>query len=299
LTERPTRATLVIVDAGLVGAVIAAAASLVVALWSARISREVQGREREAAEDLERFKTRATKEVEFLKAELQERADQAKWEHEEEAVLSRYRKPLTAAAFDLQSRLYNIIEKDFLETYADQGNERADEAIKSTLYRFAQYFCWREILRQDVHFLRFSDDAETRAVGDLLIEVEKEFNTDDYNSEFMLWRDEQRAIGELMIVKEGSTKACLEYWHFFDLYDTKPSIARWFVRLDRHLRSGAARNDFRLSVVQSALRKLVMQIGSARTAVPPLGHGGRQGQGAAVRISLIAASGSGARHAGA
>jgi hypothetical protein len=47
-------------------------------------------------------------------AEL-ERAEQA------EAVLKRYREPLAAAAFDLQSRLYNILRLKFFEKFGNRS----------------------------------------------------------------------------------------------------------------------------------------------------------------------------------
>jgi hypothetical protein len=191
---------------------------------------------------------------------LQEGADRERREREGELALSSYREPLTAAAFDLQSRLYNILEQGFLDAYGDPGNERAEEAVKSTLFKFAQYFGWREILRQEIHFMRFTEDAETRAVGVLLTELEETFNRDDYAREFMLWRDEQRALGELMIVQDAVPRTCLGHWNFFELYNTNPYISRWFARLERHLRDGTASNDRRLALVQSALRRLVIQL---------------------------------------
>jgi hypothetical protein len=90
------------------------------------------------------------------------------WSHrhsdrrEAERILTRYREPLVSAAFDLQSRLFNILEQHFLLNYLGQ---RADEhrrkvALESTLYWFAQYFCWREILRQDTSFLNSRPKAK-------------------------------------------------------------------------------------------------------------------------------------------
>src|SRR5262245_49072609 len=76
-----------------------------------------------------------------------------------EEVLKRYREPLAAAAFDLQSRLYNILTMDFFETFG--GKERGDEALTTTLFRLAQYFGWSEILRRDIQFLSFPEDDDT------------------------------------------------------------------------------------------------------------------------------------------
>jgi len=51
----------------------------------------------------------------------------------------RYRQPLGAAAFDLQSRLYKVLRLDFFAKYGGE-HERSEEALLTTLFRMAQYF---------------------------------------------------------------------------------------------------------------------------------------------------------------
>jgi hypothetical protein len=43
---------------------------------------------------------------------------------ESEKALSRYREPLARATYDLQSRLHNILEQDFISSYFVKGNEK-------------------------------------------------------------------------------------------------------------------------------------------------------------------------------
>lgn len=81
-----------------------------------------------------------------------------------EAVLSRYREPLAGAANDLQSRLYNILTMDFFVRH-EEATGRLDEALRTTLFRLAQYFGWTEILRRDIQFLSFPQAADTRRVA--------------------------------------------------------------------------------------------------------------------------------------
>ena len=229
-------------EGAVLAAVIAAVASLLVAAFTAHRSRT------------------ASKELEELKAALNARADLEKHEREGEVLLSRYREPLTAAAFDLQSRLYNIVERDFLEAYVRPGSEREEEAITSTLFRFAQYFGWTEIVRQDINFLKFRETGETRAVANRLNEVLKIFNDDQpsLSPDFMLWRDELRAIGELMIAKDGGTKACLGYAGFVAIYGTH--FERWLGRFGGHLKDEYVSADDRLVLLQRALVMLVRQL---------------------------------------
>jgi hypothetical protein len=148
-----------------------------------------------------------------------------------EGVLTRYREPLAAAAFDLQSRIYNILRLDFFGKYTN-GNGRADDAVATTVFRLAQYFGWTEILRRDIQFLSFPEDADTRRVAHLQAEIARCFLTDRYGSALMIWRDEQRAIGEHMIVEEHGKVLCMGYARFSDTCAVTFGALRDRVRLD-------------------------------------------------------------------
>jgi hypothetical protein len=188
---------------------------------------------------------------------FQLRAARSEREAEAEKVLGRYRRPLAAAAYDLQRRLFNIIDPDpgFLGAYMTRRNEREIDAVESTLYRIAQYLAWTEILRRDIQFLDFREPEETRAVAELQAKIAHKFATDELPREFMLWQDEQRAIGELMIVRDHGFVDCLGYASFFG--QRKKSSWPWLERLEKELRSGDARTSKRLFEIQHLLYELV------------------------------------------
>src|SRR5262245_47131591 len=73
---------------------------------------------------------------------------------EAKVILDKYRGPLLMAAVDLGRRINNIRHGGFL-VFADPGHERGQQAKLTTLFRIAQYFGWREILRTEVQLLRF------------------------------------------------------------------------------------------------------------------------------------------------
>jgi hypothetical protein len=171
--------------------------------------------------------------------------------HEAEQVLTRYREPLAAAAFDLQSRLYNILKLDFFAKYGD--GERSEEALTTTLYRLAQYFGWTEILRRDVQFLSFPEDEDTRQVADLQREIARRFLDDDYGHALMIWADEQRALGELMIVEEHGKVLCMGYAKFRD--GCGDTFKPWLERIRGELDDEGART--RLREIQHKLCELV------------------------------------------
>jgi hypothetical protein len=128
-------------------------------------------------------------------------------------ILSRYREPLAAAAYDLQSRIYNVLRMDFLGKWWTEDG-RVDDAVSTTLFRLAQYFGWTELLRRKIQFLSFPEDDDTRRVATLQFNISRCFLTDAYGSGLMIWSDEQRAIGEQMIVEEHGDVLCMGYARF-------------------------------------------------------------------------------------
>ena len=104
-------------------------------------------------------------------------------------VLETYREPLLDASYELQAKLYNILQLKFVERYiSDDTAGKRDSAIESTLYVFAQFFGWREIIRREVQYLRFSRDRHTREIGHLLQDIVETFLSDKYGSQFMIWQ---------------------------------------------------------------------------------------------------------------
>jgi hypothetical protein len=181
---------------------------------------------------------------------------------EAEAVLDKYREPLILAAYDLQSRLFNILGKNFLGKYYVRdvdGSRRY--AVEHTLYLVGQYFAWTEILRREVQFLEFDEAEETKRVGRLQRGIRDLFARDDeqLGRPFMIWRGEQNAIGERMTVAEGGQRYCMGYATFADCV-TEPAFARWFERLRGDLDLIAAEPNARLRELQHALVDLVVAL---------------------------------------
>jgi hypothetical protein len=153
-----------------------------------------------------------------LEIERQERAALLERQLNAEDVLTRYREPLAAAAFDLQTRCYNIVKLDFFAKFGT-GHDRFLDAQATTLFRFAQYFGWTEILRRDIQFLSFPEDEDTRSVAQLQSSIARRLASSDAKEPLMVWADEQRAIGERMIVQEHDKVLCMGYARFRDEYD--------------------------------------------------------------------------------
>ena len=103
----------------------------------------------------------------------------------------------------------------------------------STLFRFAQYFAWTEIVYGFADRLRFETDEATKAVVKALEDIGWTLAADEFDrvdpddfttSRWMLWREEQRAIGELMR-QDGDEVGCISFATFASIYEER--FARW------------------------------------------------------------------------
>jgi hypothetical protein len=194
----------------------------------------------------------------------------------ERLALDRYRGPLLDAAWDLGERLDNIVDRSFFSAY--NTGARQSMAIASTLFRLAQYFGWVEIVRREVQLLRFDSAADTWRTAYLLSLVTRRFATDWYSSTdaqdqanrwighddaevpealLMLWQEEQRGIGERMIVTDGTAR-CIGYATFLDSY--QQSFTRLLAEFESGLRLPSAAKSLRLIEVRDALARLVHQL---------------------------------------
>lgn len=175
---------------------------------------------------------------------MQERAVVLTRDEEAEQVLRRYRDPLVRAAFDLQSRVYNIAVNDFLAKYLTRGtdDERA-YARESTLYVIGQYFGWIEIMRREVQFLDLREVSRNRELAEKLDAVTDAFLSERADSAFRVLRGEQRAIGEVMTVDRSVSRSeCLGYAVFTERLND-PAFMRWFAKLSGDLAVLAERGD--------------------------------------------------------
>ncbi|MEV3984373.1 hypothetical protein [Nonomuraea sp. NPDC049758] len=85
--------------------------------------------------------------------------------------MTRYRNSLLWVAFDLQSRIYNILfghqvdraaGAGFMQALMLDGSAReAKYARFSTAYVFAEYLGWAEIFRRDIRFLDLGKNRRT------------------------------------------------------------------------------------------------------------------------------------------
>ncbi|MFL6161487.1 MAG: hypothetical protein ACJ74U_04590 [Jatrophihabitantaceae bacterium] len=183
--------------------------------------------------------------------------------------LDMYRAPLLAAVDDLGRRLNNIRNDGFLAYF--NVDDRRSAALLSTLFRFAQYLGWLEVIYGYADRLRFESDEATSAVTEMLGDVgwilaADEFDRtheDDFTtSQLMLWREEQRAIGELMRQSDHEPR-CIGYNSFVDSYESR--FSRWFTNFASQLETASKGN--RLAELHRVLAKLICELDADRLLV--------------------------------
>jgi hypothetical protein len=185
--------------------------------------------------------------------------------------LDRFRVPLLAAVDDLGRRLDNIRNDGFL-VYIGVP-DRQHVALQSTLFRLAQYLGWTEIVYGYSDRLRFESDKATRAVTDTLGDIGWILAADEFDrtdegdlttSQLMLWREEQRAIGELMR-QEGDEPRCISFNTFVVNYDER--FSRWLGTFAAQLKGEAASRTNRLAELHRVLTRLIRQLDVDRLLV--------------------------------
>jgi hypothetical protein len=148
---------------------------------------------------------------------------------------ARYSDSLLRAADELQSRFFNIAEQNFFDYYLRHGTEEEQfHAVTSTMWLIGHYFGWVQLLRRDAHSLALGGVDRGRELLELLREIDALFASDRFGRSLRLWRAEQSALGEKMIVERTSDDArrfdCLGYASFVESLD-EPGFRRRFTSL--------------------------------------------------------------------
>jgi hypothetical protein len=236
-------------------------------------------------DDLERHKADLQREHASFQAGLE--TENARLERVR-IEIEKWANPITDAVNSLEARLANILKKDAYVALGNDGRMNPSWAITyeyfmpSTIFLFAQFFCWQRLLEESLRFDLFHADvakdtflAAVRAVGrrlgsfpivgaeylDALSVGEKsallallaKLPADD-RQVFAL---QQRAMGEILIFERTSERVCLPYAEFL----TKSDDAAFAARLEpmRQFLEGLepdTRRWLRLELVRAELIEL-------------------------------------------
>ncbi len=212
-----------------------------------------------AAETLAQIKADADQTLASFNARLQIQRDLLKEQNDGAKIMAKFKDPLIHAAYDLQSRIFNILQLHFLQRYYTNGSAREQEyAIENTVFLLAQFLAWTEIIREEIQFLALEDD-QTRKLRHLQDGIYTQFATDGSGDGFRLFAGEQRAVGELMIDRGTGTARCFGFAAFLNGRDA--AIDRWLdpLRDDiKHMAVDVAPFLYKLIGLQHSLIDLLL-----------------------------------------
>jgi hypothetical protein len=197
-------------------------------------------------------------------------------------VARRYREPIALTALELCNRLTDVCDEyppEFLDSSIltvvaptrPTLTSAADPYFKryrlvSTVYRLCAFLGWIELYRQETTYLEPEESSRTREVERAIFAIRSDLadgqlnKAQDWQSwdDALIFREEQRAIGELMIVTTGQTRTIMGYAEFAESYPRTGTLPRerWFARGAAFLLDLKRTKDFR----QSRLRRLIVHL---------------------------------------
>ncbi len=184
-----------------------------------------------------RFKRREI--VHTLRTELQKEKHKSNLELEQlmkERVrqeIIRWANPIFGAVRDLEKRLKNILHDGGYLALSEKYQEKVnikwsityEYFMNSTLYLFSQYFSWVRMLQEDMSFELFQSHVEKDRFFEAIEKVAASLGNFPptfkcSGKDKQVFRLQQRAIGELMIVRDVQHKRCLSYPEFIEKLNT-------------------------------------------------------------------------------
>lgn len=194
-----------------------------------------------------------------LQARLQRQQGEETRAAEAQSLVAHYRDPLLRTAYDLQSRLYNMLQRNGF-----RGDGDSEYFRLNTLFVVADFFGWLEIIRRDMQFIDLGADNATRELNKQIGKIQHLLaTTTEFSETFRLFRGQQRAIGELMAVpiepkadRPGPSYRTMGYATFHTKMKD-PEFSWWLDRFGATLTSLPDTGSERLRRVQNALIDLI------------------------------------------
>lgn len=139
--------------------------------------------------------------------------------------VTRWANPILGAVQDLEAKLRNILEMQGYEALTEDYQEKVnpdwsisyDYFMHSALYLFAQYFCWIRMLQENLNFELFQTQQEKGEFFNAMDDVSKalgDFPPNYGRGDKQVFKLQQRAIGEQMIIHNGSDRRCMSLPEF-------------------------------------------------------------------------------------
>lgn len=204
------------------------------------------------------YTSRRTSENELALEKVKQDFETARRTEDQQRQVSTVSEPLARSAYDLQSRLYNILKQGFAQIYLRGTEREKGYVVNNTVFLVAQYFCWTEIARREIQFIDLGRAEKTRRLVDLQDEIYGLWSTDGLAASFRIFAGEQRAIGEALVQPGLSRPECLGYGAFLKAFPQGANELLDSLREDvRLLEAGLSHAAPRLIAIQHALIELL------------------------------------------
>jgi hypothetical protein len=187
-----------------------------------------------------------------------------------QGIYRKYRDPIVLASVELADRL-DEVARDYPTEFLDSKllaqspppPNRSSEVdpyyrrykCQSSIYRLCALLGWLELHRQDIVFLTSGKERLDKRIGEALTRVRSVMadghlnDSDDWETwtDALIFREEQRAIGECMVAEGDNGRVVLGYGQFVAaLEDTTNPRNRWLRVAANFLLDPHPPKDFRL-----------------------------------------------------
>lgn len=200
-----------------------------------------------------------------------------------ENIYRKYRDPIVLVAEELSIRLKEICDDegaDYLQKHILESVPAKPELnwvldpyyrrykFESTIYRLCAFFGWCELYRQEVVFLRSGRDRHSRSLKDAVDAVREALADGQLNdapdwmdwTDHLVFREEQRAIGETMIIGNAGSRSVMGYAQFVAMFRAglPPERPDWFGAATAFLMDvEKGRKDFRCVRIKALYVRLI------------------------------------------
>ncbi len=145
----------------------------------------------------------------------------------------RWQNQIYDAVIGLESRLSNILDRGgytALSATTVKGMNpnwsiSYEYFMPTTLFLFAQYFCWVQLFREGMSYELFSNQEQRKGLIQAMERVSNSLSKFPFDSQFaakgdrQVFRLQQRALGEALIVKDkDSAETCMRLNEFLREY---------------------------------------------------------------------------------
>jgi hypothetical protein len=169
-----------------------------------------------------------------------------------EMIYHRLRDPLFVSSVELGNRLHemmddygaNFLRRDVLKLSAiRQERNSADDPyflkykLVSSVYRLCAFLGWLELYRELLVFFDVASERKNRVLSEQVGHARADLADGHLNTrknwhlwhDTLLFREEQRAVGEAMLEGEGEDRRVIGYGRFCELFaQPEDARGRWF-----------------------------------------------------------------------